>query len=140
MTRVGVCVDIEVGELGEIILKNAIIVADAGRVIDIEGLRAQLEGGFLQAASWTIYEEVHWDRDGITSVDWESYPVIRFDNIPKMDVVVLDVPGVEPVGAGEASPGPTIAAIANALYNATGLRMRRLPFTPDAILRHATSV
>lgn len=140
MTRVGICVDIEVGELGEIILKHAIIVADAGRVIDIEGLRAQLEGGFLQAASWAIYEEVQWDRDGITSIDWETYPVIRFDNIPTMDIVVLDVPDAEAVGAGEASPGPAIAAIANALYNATGLRMRRLPFTPDAILRHATAV
>lgn len=140
MTRVGVCVDIAVGELGEILLQNAIIVADAGRVIDVDGLQAQLEGGFLQAASWAIYEEVHWDRDGITSTDWDSYPVIRFDNIPTMDVVILDVPDAEPVGAGEASPGPTIAAIANALYNATGLRMRRLPFTPDAILRHATSV
>ncbi len=140
MTRVGICVDIEVGELGEIILKHAIIVADAGRVIDIEGLRAQLEGGFLQAASWAIYEEVQWDRDGITSIDWETYPVIRFDNIPTMDILVLDVPDAEPAGAGEASPGPAIAAIANALYNATGLRMRRLPFTPDAILRHATSV
>lgn len=140
MTRVGVCVDIEVGELGEIVLQHAIIVADAGRVIDQDGLRAQLEGGFLQAASWAIYEEVHWDRDGITSTDWDSYPVIRFDNIPTMDIVVLDVPGVEPVGAGEASPGPAIAAIANALYNATGLRMRRLPFTADAILRHATAL
>ena len=140
MTRVGVCVDIEVGELGEIVLQHAIIVADAGRVIDHDGLRAQLEGGFLQAASWAIYEEVHWDRDGITSTDWDSYPVIRFDNVPTMDIVVLDVPGVEPAGAGEASPGPTIAAIANALYNATGLRIRRLPFTADAILRHATAL
>jgi CO/xanthine dehydrogenase Mo-binding subunit len=140
MTRVGVCVDIEVGELGEIVLQHAIIVADAGRVIDEDGLRAQLEGGSIQAASWAIYEEMHWDRDGITSTDWDSYPVIRFDNVPTMDIVVLDVPGADPVGAGEASPGPTIAAIANALYNATGLRMRRLPFTADAILRHATAL
>ena len=137
MTRVGVSVDLSVDDRAQVRLLRAVIVADAGRVVDIEGLKAQLEGGFVQAASWALYEEVRWDRDGILSMDWNSYPVIRFDNIPTIDVTVLDHADAKSVGAGEASPGPSIAAIANAIFSATGLRMRRMPFTPDMILRRA---
>lgn len=137
MTRVGVSVDLAVDDHGRVRLLHAVIVADAGRVVDFEGLKAQLEGGFVQAASWALYEQVHWDRDGIVSKDWDSYPVIRFDNIPKIDVTVMNRGHEKSVGAGEASPGPTIAAIANAIFDATGLRMRRMPFTPDMILTRA---
>ncbi|MDA9865120.1 molybdopterin-dependent oxidoreductase [bacterium] len=133
MTRVGICVDIDVSDLAEILLKRVTIVADAGRVIDVDGVTAQLEGGVVQAASWALYEQVQWDRDGIISRDWDSYPVIRFDNIPKFNVTVLHQPSEKSVGAGEASPGPTIAAIANAIFDATGIRMRRMPFTTEAI-------
>lgn len=94
----------------------------------------------MQGASWALCEAVTWDREGITSRDWDSYPVIRFDNVPKIEVVILDRGDADANGAGEASPGPAIAAIANALYAATGLRMRRLPFTADAVLRHATAL
>jgi CO/xanthine dehydrogenase Mo-binding subunit len=139
MTRVGVCVDLHLTDLAEVRLTRALIVADAGRIVDRDGLQAQLEGGFVQAASWALHEEVTWDRDGITSRDWDSYPVIRFDNIPDIDVTLLDQPEERSVGAGEASPGPTIAAIANAVHDATGLRMRRLPFTADAIMRLAAA-
>lgn len=137
MTRVGVWVDLVVNDRAEIQLKDAIIVADAGRIVDADGLRAQLEGGFLQAASWAIYEHVKWDRDGIQSRDWDSYPVLRFDNVPNIDVTLLDQPHASSVGAGEASPGPTVAAIANAVFDATGLRMRRMPFDPEEIMRIA---
>ena len=137
MTRVGVCVELSVNDLGEIRLQDALIVADAGRVVDADGLIAQLEGGFLQAASWALYEQVVWDRDGIQSLDWDSYPVIRFDNVPNIEVALLDHPDASSVGAGEASPGPTVAAIANAIYDAVGLRMRRMPFTSEAILQAA---
>ena len=137
MTRVGICVDIEINDRAEIRLTHALMVADSGRVVDAQGLTAQLEGGFIQAASWSLYETVSWDRDGIQSRDWDSYPVIRFDNIPSIEVDLLDYPDEESVGAGEASPGPTIAAIANAIFDATELRMRRMPFTPDAIQRRA---
>lgn len=139
MTRVGVWVDLVVNDRAEIRLKDAIIVADAGRIIDADGLSAQLEGGFLQAASWAIYEQVKWDRDGIQSRDWDSYPVLRFDNVPNIDVTLLDQPNSPSVGAGEASPGPTIAAIANAVYDATGLHMRRMPFDPETIMRVAAA-
>lgn len=70
-------------------------------------------------------------------MDWDRYPVIRFGNIPTIDVTVLDHADAKSVGAGEASPGPTVAAIANAIFSAPGLRMRRMPFTPDAILQRA---
>lgn len=142
MTRVGVCVEIEISEQAEIRLKHAIIVADAGRVVDAHGLAAQLEGGFLQGASWALYETVTWDRGGITSRDWESYPVLRFDNVPTIDVIVMDGARHKSVGAGEASPGPTVAAVAvaNAIFDATGLRLRRMPFTADAITAAALRV
>ncbi|MDJ0994634.1 MAG: molybdopterin-dependent oxidoreductase [Dinoroseobacter sp.] len=140
MTRVAVAVEIAVTEEAEIQLERATIVADAGRVIDRAGLEAQLEGGFLQAASWALCEEVTWDRDGITSLDWDSYPVLRFDQVPRIHVHIIDQPNEPAVGAGEAAPGPTLAAIGNALFNATGLRMRRLPLTGDAIRRQALSM
>lgn len=137
MTRVGVCVELAVNDRAEIRLLHAAIVADAGRVIDAEGLQAQLEGGFIQAASWALYEQITWDRDGTISRDWDSYRVIRFDNIPAITVTVLDQPQAKSVGAGEAAPGPSLAAIGNAVFDATGIRMRRIPFTPDAILQRA---
>lgn len=133
MTRVAVAVDLAVTDAAAIQLKDVVIVADAGRVVDRDGLVAQLEGGFLQAASWALHEQVTWDRDGITSRDWDSYPVLRFPDVPNIKVVVLNRQDEKSVGAGEASPGPTLAAIANALHDATGLRLRRLPFTPEAI-------
>jgi CO/xanthine dehydrogenase Mo-binding subunit len=114
-------------------LHRAVVAADAGQVVDPAGLRAQLEGGLVQAASWTLHEEVTFDAGGITSRDWDSYPILRFDNVPEIEVVLLDRPGEPFLGAGEASSGPTAAAIANAIHRATGLRLRRLPFTPDAI-------
>ena len=139
MTRVGISVELAVNDNAEIRLLDVTIIADAGRVIDADGLAAQLEGGFLQAASWALYEQVTWDRDGIQSRDWDSYPVIRFNNVPAINVTILDNPDVASVGAGEATPGPTVAAIANAVADATGIRMRRMPFTPEAIKRTAAN-
>ena len=133
MTRVAIAVDLIINDAAAIRLTEVTIVADAGRVIDRDGLVAQLEGGFLQAASWALREEVTWDRDGVTSRDWDSYPVLRFPDVPDIRVVVLDRQSEKAVGAGEAAPGPALAAIANAVHDATGLRVRRLPFTPEAL-------
>jgi nicotinate dehydrogenase subunit B len=126
-------IDLEVTDAAEVRLHRAVIAADAGQVVDPDGLTAQLEGGLLQAASWTLYEAVTFDSGGITSRDWESYPILRFDNVPEIETVLLDRPDAPFLGAGEATCGPTGAAIANAIKDATGLRLRRLPFTPDAI-------
>ncbi len=140
MTRVGLCVDIDVADTGEILLQHAIIVADAGRILDRDGVTAQLEGGFIQGASIALSEELSWDREGIQSRDWESYPVIRFNQIPSIEVVLIEAQHEPSVGAGEAAPGPAIAAIANALFDATGMRLTRLPLTPEAIIRHAATL
>jgi CO/xanthine dehydrogenase Mo-binding subunit len=119
---------------GQIRLLHAAIAADAGRIIDRDGLANQLEGGFLQAASWTLKEEVRWDRAAIRSTDWDSYPVLRFSEVPPVTVRLIDRPDLPSVGAGEASQGPTPAAIANAVYAAAGIRLRHTPFTPARVM------
>ena len=128
-----VVVEAEVGDDANVVLRRAVVAADAGEIVDPDGLAAQLEGGFVQAASWTLLEAVTWDRDGITSRDWDSYPILRFDAIPEIDTVLVDRPGEPFLGAGEASCGPAGAAIANAVFDATGVRARRLPLTPRAL-------
>ena len=132
-----VAVELEVDEAAKIHLRRAVIAADAGQIVDAAGLSMQLEGGFLQAASWTLYEEVRFDGSGILSRDWESYPILRFDNIPEIETVLIDRPGEAFLGAGETAGCPTAAAIANAVHDATGLRLRRLPFTVDNVRRAA---
>ena len=119
---------------GEIRLLYATIAADAGRIIDRDGLANQLEGGFLQAASWTLKEEVRWDRAAIRSTDWDTYPVLRFSEVPPVTVRLIDRPDVPSVGAGEAAQAPTPAAIANAVYAAAGIRLRHTPFTPARVM------
>ena len=128
-----VAVEVDVGDDANVVLRRTVIAVDAGEIVDPDGLAAQLEGGFVQAASRTLLEVVAWDRDGITSRDWDSYPILRFDEIPEIETVLVDRPGEPFLGAGEASCGPTGAAIANAVFDATGLRARRLPLTPQAL-------
>jgi len=130
-------IELEVTDAAAVRLHRAWIVADAGEVVDPGGLTAQLEGGLIQAASWTLYEQVTYDGGGITSRDWETYPIIRFDNIPTVETVLMERPGMPFLGAGEAAAGPTGGAIANAIYRATGLRLRRMPFNADAVRKAA---
>lgn len=128
-----VIVELEVDDAAEVHLRRAVIAADAGKVVDAAGLSMQLEGGLIQAASWMLYEEVTWDERGITSRDWDSYPILRFGNVPEVETILVDRPDMPSLGAGEASVAPAGAAIANAIFDATNLRLCRLPFTPDAI-------
>ena len=132
-TYAAVAIEVEVTDDAEIKLRRATIAADAGHIVDPDGLTAQLEGGVIQAASWTLYEQVKYDAGGITSRDWDSYPILRFDNVPVIETILMDRSNLPFVGAGEATAGPTAAAIANAVYRAVGLRLRRLPMTPDAV-------
>ncbi|MFP7671880.1 molybdopterin cofactor-binding domain-containing protein [Marivita sp. S0852] len=137
MTRVGIAVDLNVDDQGATHLAQVTLVADAGRVVDPDGLRAQLEGGVLQGASWALFEAVTWGPEGRDCLDWDSYAVLRFDNVPRVNIRLLEPDDTPSVGAGEASPGPTVAAIANAIHAATGLRLRRMPFDADAIISAA---
>jgi CO/xanthine dehydrogenase Mo-binding subunit len=118
---------------GQIRLERAIIAADAGLVVNPDGLSNQLEGGFVQAASWTLKEQMRFDASGITSRDWESYSILRFSEAPLIETVLLNRPDLPFLGSGEASQNPTPAAIANAVFNAVGVRLREIPFTPERV-------
>jgi CO/xanthine dehydrogenase Mo-binding subunit len=115
-------------ENSEIHLERAVIAADAGQVVNPDGLSNQLEGGFVQAASWTLAEAVAFDAHGILSQDWDSYPILRFSGVPIIETVLLNRPNLPFLGSGEATQNPTPAAIANAVFDAVGVRMRELPF------------
>jgi nicotinate dehydrogenase subunit B len=126
-----VAVELEVEhETGRIRLIRAVSAADSGQAVNPDGIRNQIEGGILQSASWTLSEEVAFDRTRIRSRDWSSYPILRFrDQFERVDVHVIDRPGEPFLGTGEASQGPAGAAIANAVASATGRRIRELPLT-----------
>jgi nicotinate dehydrogenase subunit B len=127
---VNVSVDPETGKIQVI---RATIAADAGLIINADGLSSQMEGGFVQALSWTLHEQVNYDESGILSRDWASYPILRFPDAPAVETVLLNRPDQPSLGAGEATQNPTPAAVANAIYDAVGVRLRDLPFTPDKV-------
>ena len=128
-------------ERAEIRVEHLWIAADVGRVIDPDGLRNQLEGGAVQAVSWCLKEAVEFDERGaVVNRDWESYPILRFSEVPQVRTVLLDRPESEPLGAGEATVGPASGALANAVFAATGLRVRDLPMTPDRLRRVAAGL
>jgi len=118
---------------GEIILERAIIAADAGLIVNPDGLSNQLEGSFVQSASWTLKEQVDFDESGILNSDWDSYPIFRFPDVPKIETVLINRPELPSLGSGEAAQGPTAAAIANAVFDAVGVRLREIPFTPEKV-------
>ena len=107
---------------------------DVGEVINLDGIKNQAEGGMIQAASWTLKEQVKFDNAKITSTDWATYPVIRFTEIPEVEVEVIDRPDQPVLGGGELAGPPTSAAIANAIYRACGKRIYDLPVTAEKIL------
>jgi CO/xanthine dehydrogenase Mo-binding subunit len=114
---------------GTVRLVRAVAAVDSGQAVNPDGIRNQIEGGIIQSASWTLHEAVAFDATAITSTDWSRYPILRFPEIPEsVDVHVIDRPGEAFLGTGEAAQGPTAAAIANAIVNACGARIRELPF------------
>lgn len=114
-------------------LKKLTGVIDSGLVINPDGLINQTEGGMIQAASWSMLEEVNYDQNGITSIDWFTYPILRIMEVPEVEVYIIDRPDTPPMGAGEAAMGPVSAAIANAIFDATGSRIRDLPLKAEKI-------
>ena len=120
-------------ETARIRVERATIGADAGQVVDPSGLENQLEGGLVQSLSWTLLEEVGFDRTRVTTLDWDTYPILRFDAVPEVETVLVDRPGEPYLGAGEATQGPTAGAIGNAVRDAIGVRVTDLPLTPERV-------
>jgi nicotinate dehydrogenase subunit B len=127
------CVAVELDVDQDISLRRVWCAADAGLVINPDGARNQLEGGIIHAASMTLKEQVTLDGDGITSLDWDRYPIMRFSDVPEIDVVIVDNPDLPTLGMGECTFGPTAAAIGNAVAHALGARIRDLPLTRERI-------
>lgn len=122
-----VAAQVHVPSTGAIQIQKMWSVIDSGEVINLDGLINQTEGGMIQSASWTLMEQVKFDAQHVTSKDWVSYPIMRFTQVPEVEVVVLNQPNEKAMGAGEAAQGPSAAAIANAVYKASGKRVRHLP-------------
>jgi len=114
---------------GQIKLDRALCAVDIGLVINPDGAINQIEGGVIQSSSWTVKEQVRLGHTGVASTDWATYPILTFPEVPQVEVALIDQPHEPALGAGEASQGPTAAAIANAVANATGVRVRDLPLT-----------
>jgi CO/xanthine dehydrogenase Mo-binding subunit len=126
--------DVEIDRVsGKVRVPHVWAAADSGLVINPDGLRNQIEGGIIQSASWTLYEQVRFDKTGIKSRDWATYPIMTMPDVPKVSVELINRPDQLPRGSGEASQGPAVAAIANAVAHATGHRLRDLPLSPDRI-------
>ena len=121
-------------ETGRARLVRAVAAVDSGQVVNPDGLTNQIEGAIMQSTSWTLYERVTFDESRITSVDWQTYPILRFDAVPeKIEVHIINQPGKPFLGSGETGQGPAAASLANAIANATGKRLRNLPLTRKRI-------
>jgi len=120
-------------DTGHVTIERIVSAVDCGQIVNPDGVRNQIEGGIVQSASWTLFEETTFDRHTITSFDWSTYPILRFATAPRavdVDVELIDRPGRPFLGVGEAAQGPMAAALANAVAHATGLRVRVLPISP----------
>jgi len=124
----------EVEGAEDISVKRLTIAVDVGEAINPDGVTNQIEGGAIQATSWVLKERVRFDRQRITSNSWTAHPILRFSEVPEVQVEIIQRPDSEPVGAGEAAHGPVTAAIANAVFDALGVRVRNLPITRDSLI------
>ncbi|AQV97920.1 xanthine dehydrogenase family protein molybdopterin-binding subunit [Cupriavidus necator] len=129
MGYVAMAVEISVErDTGQVRLERAEVAVDCGQIVNPDGVRNQIEGGILQSASWTLYEQLRFDEAGIRSFDWGTYPIMRFSTVPtQINVHLIDRPGAPFLGVAEAAMGPTAGAIGNALFDATGVRLRDMP-------------
>jgi nicotinate dehydrogenase subunit B len=134
-TRVAIVAEVDVDRsTGKIFARKFTVAHDCGLIINPDGLKHAIEGNIIQGLSRTIWEETKFDTKSVTSVDWVSYPILDITETPAViDIVLIDRPNVAPSGAGEPSMRPLTAAVANAIFDATGVRIRRVPFTPDRV-------
>jgi len=131
---VAVVADVEVDRTsGSVRVPRVWAAVDSGLVINPNGLTNQMEGGIIQSISWTLKEEVQFDKSGILTHDWQGYPILTMPEVPKVEVELINRPNERPLGSGEGSQGPAVAAVANAVAHATGKRFRDLPLAPDRV-------
>ncbi|HTP96884.1 MAG TPA: molybdopterin cofactor-binding domain-containing protein [Burkholderiales bacterium] len=131
---VAVALDVEVNRAsGKVRVTRAVAAVDVGQAVNPDGVVNQIEGGLIQSASWTLMEAVRYDRTRVTTRSWADYPILRFEDVPQVEVVLLNQPNERFLGVGEGSQGPAAAAIGNAVAHATGKRLRALPLTPDKV-------
>ncbi len=134
-TYVAAVAEVEVDrKTGDVRVSRICVGHDCGQIVNPDGLANQIEGGAIQTVGRTLIEAVNWDRTKVTSVDWASYPILTADRAPKVEVDMIDRPGEPSWGAGEPTATAIPAAIANAIFDATRVRLRSLPFTPDKVL------
>jgi CO/xanthine dehydrogenase Mo-binding subunit len=124
---------------GLVRVTRVVAAVDAGQIVNPDGVRNQIEGGVIQSASWTLKESVRFDRTRVTTRSWADYPILQFEEVPAVEVVLLDQPAERFLGVGEGSQGPTAAAIANGIAHATGKRLRGLPFSPPRVKQALTT-
>ena len=133
-TYVGIVADVEVDRnSGVIKVTHVYLTHDCGQIINPDGLRNQIDGNMLQTISRTLIEELKFDRSMVTSLDWASYPILTFPDIPEITVELINQPNAPPWGAGEPSASVVPSAISNAVFNATGVRLRSIPYTPAKV-------
>ena len=134
-TKVAIVAEVEVNrQTGKVWPRKVTVAHDCGQIINPALLRLTIEGNVVQGASRAIWEEVKFDANNVTSVDWIGYPIIDITQAPEtIDIVLIDHPEIAPSGAGEPTSRPMAAAIVNAIYDATGLRIRQAPFTPERL-------
>jgi nicotinate dehydrogenase subunit B len=134
-TRVAIIAEVDIDRRsGKIWARKFTVAHDCGQIINPDGLTKTIEGNVVQGISRTLWEEVKFDRRAVTSIDWITYPILDITEAPEMiDVVLINRPDVAPSGSGEPSIRPVAAAIANAIFDATGVRIRRVPFSPDRV-------
>jgi len=118
---------------GKIKVERVACAHDCGLIINPDGVRAQVEGCIIQTLSRALHEEVTFDRSRVTSTDWSTYPILTMSEVPKIEIDLVSRPDQPPVGAGEAASAPVAAALANAVFDATGARLRTIPFTPERV-------
>jgi len=120
-------------ESGLVSAKRVVVAHDCGLIINPDGLKNQIEGNIIQSLSRVLKEEVKFDEYRIQSVDWDTYPILKFSEVPEVEIVLINRPDEPALGAGEPSMVTTSAAVANAIFDATGVRLRQIPFTPERV-------
>jgi len=135
-TVVAQIADIELDKsTGRVIVRKVTVAHDCGIIVNPDGLKNQIEGNVIQGSSRALMEEVDFDAAGVRNLNWNTYPIIRFREVPEVDIVLIDQRTMQPLGGGEAASIATGAAIGNAIFDAAGVRLRQVPFTPDRVRR-----